>query len=139
MTEENAKKKTAKTVLEIGDVNLEDGTIFAGISPDTGKKMYVTPNDAPISMDFNAAAEYAKNLEVGGKKDFRVPSKAELKVLFDNREKGALKGTFNLTGPAAYYLSSTLDNVINAWLQRFSDGKQGYDYPDTALSVRCIR
>ncbi|MCE9508536.1 MAG: DUF1566 domain-containing protein [Alphaproteobacteria bacterium] len=131
MTEENA--------LKAGD-KMKDGTIFAGISPDTGEKMYAAPNDAPLTMEFIAVAQYAKNLEVGGKKDFRVPSKAELKVLFDNREKGALKGTFNLTGsrPCDYYWSSTRWDY-GAWGQRFSDGAQDSFCGIYDLSVRCVR
>jgi hypothetical protein len=49
--------KTAKDALEIGD-KMADGTIYAGISPDTNKPMYAAPADAPMSMDFNAAAKY---------------------------------------------------------------------------------
>jgi hypothetical protein len=135
MTKENS-------TLQVGD-KMEDGTIYAGISPDTGEKMYAAPDDAPISMDFNEAAEYAKNLEVGGKKDFRVPSKAELKVLFDNREKGSLKGTFNLTGSnrSGSYGSSTPCYTYNAYAQRFNDGAQhGYGrFQGFGASIRCVR
>lgn len=42
MTKESAKK--------IGDV-MKDGTIYAGISPDTGKEMYAAPVDAPQEHD----------------------------------------------------------------------------------------
>jgi len=72
---------------------MPDRTIYAGISPDTNQPMYAAPADARKSMFFNEAAQYAEGLEVDGKKDFRVPSEAELKVLFQNCEKGALKGT----------------------------------------------
>ena len=123
---------------------MPDGTIYAGISPDTNQLMYAAPADAPISMDFNAAAKYAKGLQVGDKKDFRVPSKAELDVLFRNREEGALKGAFNLTGafPASYYWSSTtiVDGGDNCGCyQRFSDGVRHDHYLDRGMSVRCIR
>ena len=76
---------------------MKDGTIFAGISPHTKQPMYAAPADAPVKMDFITAAKYAKKLKIGGKKGFRVPTKKELQVLFDNRKEGALKGTFNLT------------------------------------------
>ena len=80
--------------LAVGD-KMPDGTIFAGISPDTHQPMYAVPADASISMDFNEAAKYAAKLDAHGHEDWRVPTKAELDVLFQNREKGALKGTFN--------------------------------------------
>lgn len=132
--------KAAKDALEIGD-KMADGTIYAGISPDTNQPMYAAPADAPMSMDFNAAAKYAKNFEVDGKKGFRVPSKAELDVLFQNREKGALKGTFNLTGsdPAGWYWSGTPYGKYSAYGQRFSDGLQYGHGRDDVSSVRCVR
>ena len=38
----------AKAALKPGD-KLADGTIFAGVSPDTGKPMFTTPADAPLT------------------------------------------------------------------------------------------
>ncbi|MCE9508093.1 MAG: fibrobacter succinogenes major paralogous domain-containing protein [Alphaproteobacteria bacterium] len=108
-------------------------------------------------MTFNQAAKYAKSLKVGGKKGFHVPSEAELKVLFDNRKKGALKGTFNLTGAnrSGWYWSSApgsqhtptgkkltrADDDFGASVQRFSDGLQFSVGKDEtfSLSVRCVR
>ena len=142
-----------KENIQIGD-KMKDGTIFAGISPDTKQPMYAASADSDFRMDFNLAVKYAKDLEVGDKKDFRIPSKAELNVLFQNSEKGALKGTFNLTGscPDSYYWSSTrCDRVkpLMKWAQRFSDGAL-YGFPYNPLtyddpssygdySVRCVR
>src|SRR5260370_42273506 len=34
---------------------MPDGTIYAGVSPDTGKAMYATPADAPLTYTVNAA------------------------------------------------------------------------------------
>jgi hypothetical protein len=42
---------------------MRDGTLYAGVSPDTGKAMYATPMDAPLSYTFNEAQEYAENLD----------------------------------------------------------------------------
>src|SRR5947207_581062 len=95
-------------VLEPGHI-MKDGSIYTGKSPDTGKDMYVASKDAPLMMNFNDAVEYAKTLDMHGRKDWRVPTKAELNVLFENREKGALKGTFNLTdsNSSGWYWSAT--------------------------------
>jgi len=126
---------------KIGD-RMEDGTIFAGISPDTYKPMYAAPADASLSLSFYKAAQYASELEVGGKKGFRVPTENELNVLFQNKEKGALAGTFNLTGssPAGWYWSSTPYAGFFGHCQRLSDGLQVIDtVRRCVLSVRCVR
>jgi hypothetical protein len=56
--------------------------------------------------------EYAQRLVIGDHDDFKVPSTGELKVLFENRNRGKLAGTFNETGasPAGLYWSSTPDD-----------------------------
>jgi hypothetical protein len=131
----------AKAALEVGD-RMEDGTIFAGISPNTGKQMFALAADASLTMTFNKAKEYAAEAaDAKGNKSFRVPTKEELNVLFQNREKGALKGTFNLTGssPAGYYWSSTPYDGNSAWDQRFSSGDQNNFYRIYDSSVRCVR
>ena len=75
-----------------------------------------------------------------GHKDFRVPTKGELNVLYENRNKGKLKGTFNETGsaPAGWYWSSS-QTYLTAWAQRFSDGHQSNDARIYYSSLRCVR
>jgi hypothetical protein len=143
-----ARATTATThelaALEIGDV-MKDGSIFAGISPDTGKQMFAMPTDAGITMTFNDAAKYAKKLNSDktlGHDDWRVPTQAELNVLFQNREKGALKGTFNVTGSfsSGWYWSGTPLTSNYAYCQHFSDGLQNHLYFRLHDScVRCVR
>jgi hypothetical protein len=125
--------------LKLGD-RMSDGTIFAGISPDTGKPMYTTPAGAPLTYSFNEARKYADRLDAHGHQDWRMPTKGELNVLWENRNEGALKGTFNVTGsgPAGWYGSSREDGG-SAWGQRFSDGAQGWDFEDDGSSLRLVR
>jgi hypothetical protein len=117
---------------------MPDGTVFAGSSPDTNKPMYVTPADASLTMKFNEAQEYAAKLDAHGHKDWHVPTKAELNVLFNNR---AAIGGFDISGsnPAGWYWSSTQNDRWDAWGQRFSDGAQTYDTKHSHSSVRCVR
>ncbi len=86
---------------------MPDGTVFAGMSPDTNKPMYATPADASLTMTFNEAKEYAARIDAHGHKDWHVPTKAELNVLFNNR---AAIGGFNVSGsnPAGWYWSASL-------------------------------
>ena len=74
-------------------------------------------------MKFNEAQEYAAKLDVHGHKDWRLPSKAELNMLFDNR---VAIGEFALEGsyPAGWYWSGSEDTAWNACAQRFTDGCQ---------------
>jgi len=130
-----------KAAPKIGD-EMADGTIYAGISPDTNTPMYATPKDAPWPYyTFNEAAEYAKKLDAHGHHDFRVPSQSELDVLYQNRDKGKLKGTFNETGsePAGWYWSSSAVYCFHAWDQRFSDGRKGHHSGNIESSLRCVR
>jgi hypothetical protein len=122
---------------EVGDKML-DGTIYAGISPDTNKPMYATPADASLTMTFNAAQEYAAKLDAQGHKDWRVPTREELNVLFNNR---AAIGGFNVTGsfPAGWYWSASPDLKWHAWCQRLSDGAQLPNDKYHPLSVRPVR
>lgn len=117
---------------------MHDGTIYAGISPDTGKAMYATPADASLAMTFNEAKEYATRLDAHGHKDWHVPTKAELNVLFNSR---AAVGGFNVTAsfPAGWYWSASPGNEWGAWGQRFSDGAQLNYTKRGPSSVRPVR
>jgi hypothetical protein len=128
----------AKTAPRIGG-EMEDGTILAGFYE--GKPLYTTPRDAPGTYTFNEAAKYAKNLDAHGHHDFHAPSKGELNVLWENRNKGKLAGTFNETGsdPAGWYWSSSQNYGYGAWGQRFSDGGQDYSGKLYDSSLRCVR
>jgi hypothetical protein len=124
---------------------MPDGTIYAGISPDTGKPMYAAPFDTPLVYSFNQAQEYDAKLNVEEsnptKRTWRVPTKHELNVLYKNRNKGNLKSTFNKTGSGAggWYWSSSSTNKHNGWAQRFSDGEQSVNFKYLGSSLRCVR
>ena len=124
--------------LKVG-ASMPDGSVYAGVSPDTGKPMFATPKDAPMHGNFNQAADYAANLDVHSHKDWRVPTKAELNVLFGNR---AAIGGFDTTGSARagwYWSSSRFSSLYGAWVQRFSDGGQLISLRYDASSLRCVR
>lgn len=116
---------------------MPDGTVYAGMSPDTGKAMYATPADAPQTHTFNQARVIAKNLDAHGYKDWRVPTKGKLNVPFQNRDA---IGGFNETGPylTHWYWSSSHRIILIAWARRFSDGHQLYHAStSTRLYVVC--
>jgi hypothetical protein len=123
---------------KVGD-RMPDGTVLAGISPDTNKPMYATPADASLTMTLSEArAIFAAKLDAHGHKDWRVPTKAELNVLFNNR---AAIGGFDISGsvPAGWYWSSSHNGKWSAWSQRFSDGAQLAGTTLNPWSVRPVR
>jgi hypothetical protein len=124
----------------VGD-KMPDGTVYAGVSPDTNKPIYAMPADASLTMTFNGAKEYALGLNTQkalGHDDWRLPTKNELNVLFNER---AAIGGFNVTGsyPAGWYWSAPLNNGRDAWCQRFSDGVQDYGHKVNQSSIRLVR
>jgi len=121
--------------LKPGD-EMPDGTVFAGISPDTGRAMYAMPADAPLTCTFNQAQKYAAKLDALGHQDWHVPTKGELNVLYNNRAAvGGFKEAW--AAPANCYWSSSPNSVNDGWVQRFSDGLQSNTY--NASSLRCVR
>ena len=135
-----------KRVKKIG-ATMPDGTIYAGRSPDTGQPMYTMANDAVRSFlgfrkrrfALRQALAKASAMDAHGHRDWRVPTKAELNVLFQKR---AAIGCFDTTGstPAGWYWSSSRLNVYDfAWAQRFSDGDQDYFSRTNASALRCVR
>jgi uncharacterized protein DUF1566 len=127
----------ARAVPKIG-CRMPDGTIYAGTSPDTGNAMYAAPADAPLSHTFDEAQKYAKDLDAHGHRDWRVPSRGELNMLFNNR---AAIGGFDVSGsfPAGRYWSASSDGRWGAWDQRFSNGLQCYNHKDCRSALRCVR
>ncbi len=121
---------------EVGDV-LPDGSICGGISPDTGKRMYVLPE--AFSGSFGKAVEHAAKLNGNkqlGRSDWRMPSKAELAVLFANKDKAALKDVFN--DRARELWSSSIEGVC-AWWQNFAEGGQYTSKTDLRYSAAYVR
>jgi hypothetical protein len=130
-------KVAASAEPKVGD-KMPDGTVFAGISPDANKPMYATPADTSLTMTFNDAQKYAAQLDAHGHKDWHLPSKAELNVLFNNR---AAIGGFDISGsiPAGWYWSASPLGEWDAWCQRLSDGAQDGGNKNGHLSVRPVR
>jgi hypothetical protein len=122
---------------------MSDGSIYAGISPDTNKPMYTTPLDERPDMSWREAMKYASKLDAHGHRDWRVPTKPELNVLFNNR---AAIGEFRLSsfvdpiyGPEDFYWSSSAHGMWRAWGQCFSDGDQSRSSKIPGGFVRLVR
>ena len=123
---------------KIGD--LDDGGVYVGLSATHGYPLHVALADLFEYKTFDealAAAEQLKSLHPTA----HVPTPKELdKNLFDNRNTGHLKDTFNTSGsyPGSVYRSSASCYYDFARTEWFVDGRQGYDYRDDRLPVRLV-
>lgn len=135
----------AQEAYKLGD-QLADGSIYVGLSAMNGKPLVTTAKDIGIFNHRDAIKAVAElNRDYGG--GWRLPTGYwndkgdELNGnLFENRNKGALAGTFNLTGanPAGYYWAAE-HNDNGAACQQFSGGDRGYPYRASLSSVRPVR
>jgi hypothetical protein len=126
-----------------GDV-MPDGTVYAGVSPESGIAMYVTPADVPHQITFDEAARYMAALNAHGHHDWRLPSEAELLQIYRNRDRGALKDTFTTSGSslARWYWSGTEqgEDPSYVWGVDFTDGGFGWIRKGSvSLAARPVR
>jgi len=82
----------------------------------------------------NRAAQICSIMDVNGYKDWFLPSKDELDLMYKNLKQKGLGGFSN-----NFYWSSSQYYNNYAWCQRFSDGDQDVDSKDYTLSVRAVR
>lgn len=141
----------------IGDLSEDRKAVFCGLSPTTGKPFFTTRGgDSGPATWVNAAdlvgrwgVSFSRNgisrrkteqdlLIRGDDGGWRLPTMAEARIMYDNRDAGYLKGTFN-TG------AGTGDTLLSSWYWtsteyepysdercylRFSDGTEGRDRKD---------
>lgn len=123
---------------------MEDGTVFVGLSPDTGRPLYTTIADAPLTYTADQAEQYAKNLTAHGHKDWRVPTKGEVKELFNKR---AAIGGFNISDDisSGWYRAASPPSYVprlfrdSSFAKRFSDGTETDYLNSKSTSLRCVR
>jgi len=127
----------ASTAIEIGD--LDDGGIYVGLSAENGKPLHAALADLPKYKTFDEALAAAEQLKAAHP-TAHVPTPMELdKNLFDNRNTGHLKGTFNTRGSfPSVYLSSAPYGDSYARVQYFDDGHQDYNFRYHRLPVRLV-
>jgi hypothetical protein len=83
---------------------------------------------------WDRAITAARNYQGGGYSDWRLPTKDELNLIYQNLRA---KNIGNLGND--WYWSSSEGDINYAWIQRFSDGSQPSSYKNRAYSVRAVR
>lgn len=125
----------AEKRIKPGD-EMQDGSIYVGLSPDTGRPLYTTKVDQGKYSWVDA--EYAvKDLREGNHDDWRLPSIRELELLYKKRDMGALENSFDDEGE--YYWSSDEDLNFLSKVKRFNDGTRGHSFKKMDRMLRCVR
>ncbi len=109
------------------------------ISEGSGYKSYAE-NDFTVTCsgtdslrkNYRSATNYCYKLVYGGYDNWYLPNHYELNLMYANRS--ALPGLAQ-----GWYRSSTEAIILNARLQRFSDGDQKFRHKDHPWLVRCVR
>jgi hypothetical protein len=122
-------KVTFNSGVEIGDQGPGGGIVFFAAG---GKYMEVSEILGKYSWD--NAANAARNYQGGGYSDWRLPTKDELNLVYQNLRA---KNIGNL-GDGLHWSSSENSNY-SAWDQRFSDGYQYDGLKTDTSSVRAVR
>jgi hypothetical protein len=121
---------------EIGD--LDDGGVYVGASATTGEDLHCARADEPAFLTYAEAVAAALEMRrIPGRENAHLPTLEELELnLFANRNRGALKGTFNEKAAFDYeypesapYRSSEVYAEVDpnskkpmAWTIWFNDG-----------------
>jgi hypothetical protein len=126
--------------LQIGDV-IPDGTVYAGILPDTGKRLFVALGGFAHFIKFKDAEWWANMITAHGHSDWRLPTRGELNLLFNNRAAIGGFPTERSSGSARYLWSSTarLDDPTLVWALDFTRGEGTWAHTSNVMSSRVVR
>jgi hypothetical protein len=117
------------TEYKIGDRGPGGGLVFS-----VGEDQYMECSMALVKYSWSSAANAVKNFKGGGFSDWKLPSKEELDLIYQNLRKNNLG---NL-GDNWHWSSSEFSN-FHAWAQKFSSGLQGSHDRSYTYSVRAVR
>jgi len=101
--------------------------------------------ESPGEMSWPKAQEYAASLSLDGKRDWRLPSLAELESLLDRtkaRPEGRppMREEVPFRDELSYWSSTTFErDTKNAWIVMFDGAYVLSYYKSNLYHVRCIR
>ncbi|MCA3160526.1 MAG: DUF1566 domain-containing protein [Phenylobacterium sp.] len=125
LTETSSAKLQAP--LKLGE-KMPDGTIYVGVSPDSGNALFAMPHDLPNRLSWPEAQKSASEQNFGGHVDWRLPTRNEVELL---RQANAWSGSS--------YWTSTEYNRHDAWYFNCGAGHCGLGLKGNDHRARCIR
>lgn len=111
-----------------------DGTIYIGISADSGQRMYAMPIDAAGKFDWQTAFSYCEGFSGGGYNNWYVPYNSEVGAFY------TLRSALGMDSRAGnYYWTASVFNATTSYAMLIDDGVT-YDLDSNSkFLVRCIR
>ena len=128
----NSYSATDKTVGTSSSVGSGESNTKALVNA-MGSYVY-TDSSGSYSTSYYYAAKKCYDCTLGGKSDWYLPSKEELKLMYTNLHSKDL-GSFS----SGYYWSSTEYDGSSAYFVCFANGYSGYNYRSSSFHVRPIR
>ena len=110
--------------------------------PETGLEWQF---NSPGEMNWYEAQEYARSLTLDGRKDWRLPTAAELETLLDRktlyeRTRPIMRKEVPFQDTLSYWSSTTFaDHTYSAWIVMFDGAYILSYYKSNAYHVRCVR
>jgi Protein of unknown function (DUF1566) len=130
-------RRTKAMAFAISTMNVASWVYFALFEP-MNEPCYLD-----VAMKNSSVFKWNEAMEFARKKDARLPSKMELTQIYEAKDEGALKNTFNLSGSRhdGWYLSATeiRDDARYAWGQRFDNGHRDWHIKDGQSALRLVR
>ena len=102
-------------------------------------------SESPGEMTWHEAQEYAKSLSLDGKRDWRLPSLAELESLLDRGKarsdgRAPMREEVLFRDNLSYWSSTTFErDTKNAWILMFDGAYLLSYYKSNLYHVRCVR
>jgi hypothetical protein len=85
------------------------------------------------------AVAYCPTLNLGGHRDWRLPSRIELVSIADFGRVPSIDSTYFPATPLTYFWSSSSSTAISAWDVLFSSGYTSVNVMTNTDNVRCVR
>lgn len=137
LTKTEVKQQT-QPAPKIGDL-ADDGAVFVGKTHE-GKPVYALPADEAAQLTFQEAQDRAAETSLATGRDYHLPSRGEMYVLFNNRAAAGLGGFQDQTRDrTSWYWTNATTIWKSAYSRRFEDGRSSTVPTCLRQSARLVR